>query len=176
MKKKMLLLMAITLLCGCSLTKKSKEDITDICKEKDFDVNFIDDDEFVIKEDGVEYHFESTNSGVDFIQYQTKVDSKGDIELDSEKALVTVDVFDNDDVTLHVSYDSAYGFSGDYVFHSDIGYECKSDFSLESIDDACGTAVIHHEEEYYETITENFITQDELKKLYKRGMDICEEF
>ncbi len=180
MKNKIIIILTMLLLCGCTLfgSKKTEEEINEICEQNGYDVEFTSEDEFCIAQDGVEYYFESSSSGVEFVRYETYVDSKADYWVKDDKGLITVEVFENDKVSLRADYCTEDKFSSGevYIFENSIGFDCTSEFTVDSIDEHCGSAILGKAEKYYNTITQDFISGDELRTLYDNGMDICEEF
>ena len=154
----------------------TKSKIMDVAEKNNYDIEFEDEDEFMILQDDVKYYFKCGMTKVKFDKYETVVEAVEDCNIVDNKGYITVISHDKDTVEVIQEddyIDEIYG-GEESTFHERIRFVCDSDFSKESIDEKYHAAAIGKGEKEYNRITNNFITVERLKELYENGLELSE--
>ncbi len=155
-----------------------KNNIIEVAEQKGYDVEFEENQEFYVIEDDVKYYYKNSLGKVRLMKIYTEVSSKAEYEVVDNKGKITIMVVGDDkfevaldDAVIEVNYQGK-----ELVFHEHCSFVCSSEFTEESIDLNDIATIRGKAGKYYNKITTNFISGDEICELYKRGMVMEKDF
>lgn len=158
--------------------KKMKNEIIEIAEQKGYDIQFENAQEFCIIKDGVKYYYKNNLGKVRLIKIYTEVPSKAEYEVVDDKGEITITVVGTDKVKVELK-DGVIEVNNqgkELVFDEHISFVCSSKFTAESLDSDDIATIRGNADKYYNKITTNFITSEELRELYESGVVMAEEF
>lgn len=175
-----IVLIGILAVAGCMFPggEKMKNNIEDIAQKNGYNLEFLNDKEFYILQDGVKYYYKNGIIKTDFVKFEAEVDSSLDYEIVDNKGYITVFSLGEDKVEVVQEDDCPYTTASgkEAVFRESIRFTCTSEFTEESIDTDSATALVGKGNKEYTKVTKYFISAEELRELYENAMNICDSF
>ena len=83
-------LLGICLMMGCAFRNSTvtKSKIMDVAEKNNYELEFADEDEFVLLQDDVKYYFKCGMTKVKFEKYETEVEAVEDCNIVDRKSVV----------------------------------------------------------------------------------------
>ena len=157
---------------------KEKSNIMDIAEQKEYNITFENYFDFCITENDVKYYYRNILGRVKLLKIYTEVSCKGDYEVVDDIGKITISAVGKDTFEVSLSDQvlmiNARGI--ETTFNESIRFVCSSEFTEESIDPNDIISIRGKANKYYNSITKDFISKEELCELYERSMEIEKEF
>lgn len=158
--------------------KQRKNRIMEIGEQKGYKIEFENNREFCITESNVKYYYKSSLGKMWLTKIYTEVPCKTERQVVDDKGQITITIIGKDSMEValddYVIEENARGIETN--FHEHIYFVCSSEFTLESIDTNNSVSILGKASKYYNKITTNFITSEELRELYENGVTMAKEF
>lgn len=143
-----------------------------------YEIEFTEDNKFLIQEGKTEYYLKIEKQNLQLVKIVTERSPKTDIEVVDNKGMITITPLSLDkvEVSLEDTIEKSYDNGNVEHFNEKFRFVCGEEFSKESIDTEDSVSLLGKAERYYNKITRQWISEEELKNLYQRGLFLVEIF